>query len=435
MTERVWVPREGATGALRCPLHRRAIARFIADNPGQGTIWIDQGNSGRVLSRPLQDWHGEGFEDLGHQPLPGATGPEEQWAGWLSYDLAATQVASQVRRTAAPLPSMGLRRYAGGLILHEDGSYELRGELSWIDALARSAKAPPDPPAWAYEPLQIQWCPSRYKAAFQQIQGHLVQGDTYQINLSHPFVAPAKLAASGADALAQAVRSFALLAEQSPAPYGAFVDVDGERAILSNSPELLFSLEKADGHWEICTGPIKGTRPRGSSASEDQAMIRALLASEKDAAEHLMIVDLLRNDLVRVAQPASVKAPASPSLLTLPTVHHLETKIRARLHPECGMLHLWRALAPGGSVTGAPKRSSIEIIDALERDARGVYCGSIFVGDAKGCTANIAIRTAEARDGALFLRSGGGIVLDSDSQAEWDETLDKTRAFAAPSSE
>lgn len=418
---------------MDCQLSRGVIARFIAENPGQGTIWIDHGDSGRLLSAPIERWQGERFEDLAHQPLPGEVTHDEQWAGWLSYDLAATEVSARVLRLPAALPSMGLRRYAGALVLHADGTYEVRGEIEWLSALARCAQADPESLVWAYGSLETQWTRNRYDEAFRTIKKHLVQGDTYQINLSHLFVAPAHEPASGPKALAQAAYSFAVLAEQSPAPYGAFVDVDGERAILSNSPELLFSLVPRDGQWEICTGPIKGTRPRGTSTAEDQALAQALLDSEKDGAEHLMIVDLLRNDLVRVAQAASVRAPATPSLLTLPTVHHLETKIRARLHPECGMLHLWRALAPGGSVTGAPKRSSIEIIDALERQARGVYCGSIFVGDAKGCTANIAIRTAEARDGALFLRSGGGIVLDSESQAEWDETLDKTRAFAAPS--
>lgn len=378
---------------------------------------------------PVAHAMGDAFELLAKLPTPEHMGEQDVWAGWLSYDLAARQVAALPERQAA-LPSIGLRRFKGALLLGEDGRYQAQGDVPWLPSLLSMPASPPAP-RWAYEPLAPEWDKERYARAFTQIAEHLVAGETYQINLSHPLVARICAGLRGQDEQALAVTSFAHLAERAPAPYGCFVDVDGQRSILSNSPELLFSIAASDPGWELCTGPIKGTRPRGHTQKEDLALAQELLQSSKDAAEHLMIVDLLRNDLVRVARPGSVTAPARPSLLTLPTVHHLETKIRARLDPGKDMPALWRSLAPGGSVTGAPKRASVEIIDALERAPRGVYCGSIFYGDASGFWASIAIRTGEARDGALHLRSGGGIVLDSQLDEEWQETLTKARAFTA----
>lgn len=422
---RVWVPRVGQ----RPRLTRGQIADFVAAHPGRGCIWQERATEARLMMDPVQVYQGDEFDALAAMPVPEHIAPQDCWAGWLSYDLCASQVACLPSRRAA-LPSVGLRRFSGALVLGEDGHYQVCGDVPWLaDLLAVTAQ--PRPMTWAYGPLTPVWDKARYAQAFARIGEHLVAGETYQINLSHPLVAKLRASSHGGHELCLAVKSFAHLAERAPAPYGCFVDVDGRRSILSNSPELLFSIEPGQNGWELCTGPIKGTRPRGTTPAKDAAMARALLQSSKDAAEHLMIVDLLRNDLVRVAQSGSVVAPAKPSLLTLPTVLHLETKIRARLDPAKDMLALWRALAPGGSVTGAPKRASVEIIDALERAPRGVYCGSLFHGDASGFWASIAIRTAEARDGALHLRSGGGIVLDSQLDEEWQETLTKARAFTA----
>lgn len=422
---RVWVPSVGQGPRLT----RAQIAAFVAAHPGRGCIWQDRGCEARLMMDPVQVYQGDEFDALAAMPVPARMDPQDCWAGWLSYDLAASQVAALPFRRA-PLPSVGLRRFSGALVLGEDGRYQAWGEVHWLAELF-AAPVRPAPVTWAYGPLTPAWDKARYAQAFAKIGEHLVAGETYQINLSHPMVAKLCAPSPCDHELALAVQSFAHLAERAPAPYGCFVDIDGRSSILSNSPELLFSIEPGQEGWDLCTGPIKGTRPRGSTPAKDAALAQELLQSSKDAAEHLMIVDLLRNDLVRVAQPGSVVAPAKPSLLTLPTVLHLETKIRARMDPAKEMLALWRALAPGGSVTGAPKRASVKIIDALEQAPRGVYCGSLFHGDASGFWASIAIRTGEARDGALHLRSGGGIVLDSQLDEEWEETLTKARAFTA----
>lgn len=410
-------------------LTRAHLAAFIAAHPGQGSIWQDWGKGGRLLFSPVTSEVGDALDTLTQLPILDQGDPRDCWAGWVSYDLSAHTVAALPNRDAA-LPALGLRRYRGALLLRDDGTYELQGQTQWIDALFAIVPKP-EHRAWAYGALQCQWSKARYAEAFARIHQHLVAGDTYQINLSHPLVAPLQATAGPRAPLVHAVGSFADLCERAPAPYGCFVDVDGERAILSNSPELLFSMHPTPSGNELWTGPIKGTRPRGACPTQDAKLAQELLSSPKDAAEHLMIVDLLRNDLVRIATPGSVRAPARPSLLSLPTVHHLETKIQATLAPGKTMPDLWRALAPGGSVTGAPKRASVEIIDALERSPRGIYCGSLFYGDTRTFWASIAIRTAQARDGALHLRSGGGIVLDSRLDEEWEETLTKARAFGA----
>lgn len=410
---------------------RAHIARWIHARAGQGSIWIDRGRSGRLLIQPLNEWSGDELDALGPLPLPAQIQGDQQWAGWCSYDCAARSCAPLPKRPSA-LAQVGLRLYPGALLLESDASYRCVGPSEAYADLLEMAKRDPEPAAvqWGYGKLQHQWSFERYRKAFARIAGYLRCGDSYQINLSHPLWADER--ADLRSPLRRAVESFANLAERAPAPHGAFIDVDGVRAVLSNSPELLFSLEPVGSSWQLCTAPIKGTRPRDEDPLQDARLLEELVASEKDAAEHLMIVDLLRNDLVRIAQPTTVRAPVKPSPLSLPTVHHLESRIRAQLNPRCSSLDLWRALAPGGSVTGAPKRRSVEIIDALEDAARGLYCGSIFVGDARSFSASIAIRTAEARDGALFLRSGGGIVLDSRVQEEWQETLDKARAFLPP---
>lgn len=424
---RTWRCAQGKGPAIT----RAHIARWIAKRAGQGTVWIDRGGHGRLLSQPLQEWQGDALEDLGALPLPAQVQGQEQWAGWCSYDCAAKSCAPLSGRSTS-ITQVALRVYSGALHLHTDARYRCVGRSDTYASLFELAQREPnlELPRWGYGKLQHQWPYERYVEAFARIGEYLRCGDSYQINLSHPFEALDN--ADPRDPLRRAVESFANLAERAPAPHGAFIDVDGTRAILSNSPELLFSLEPQGADWRLCTGPIKGTRPRSPDPVQDRHLAQELLASEKDAAEHLMIVDLLRNDLVRVARSTTVRAPAKPSLLSLPTVHHLESQIDAQLDPRCNSVDLWRALAPGGSVTGAPKRRSIEIIDELEGAARGIYCGSIFVGDARSFCASIAIRTAEARDGALFLRSGGGIVLDSKVQEEWQETLDKARAFLPP---
>jgi anthranilate/para-aminobenzoate synthase component I len=199
--------------------------------------------------------------------------------------------------------------------------------------------------------------------------------------------------------------------------------------ILGNSPERFLSLG-ADGAVE--TRPIKGTRPRVADADADREIAAELAGAAKDRAEHVMIVDLERNDLGRICRPGSIEVASLARVVSLPTVHHLVSTVRGRLRPEIGLTALLAATFPGGSVTGAPKRRAMQIIDELEPAPRGIYTGATgWLGAAGDLDLAIAIRTAVLRAGTLEVSVGGGIVADSTPEGELAETEVKARAFAA----
>jgi para-aminobenzoate synthetase component 1 len=232
-----------------------------------------------------------------------------------------------------------------------------------------------------------------YDRAFQRVQAHIRAGDTYQINLTVRFRAER---GRGGDP----VGFYPHLRRASPAPFGACVRMGKETAVFSISPERFL-------RWSA-----------------------ALAGSEKDRAEHVMILDLQRNDLGRVCEIGSVSVVAPPHLETHPTVHHLVSTVRGRLRPEVDVATLLRATFPGGSITGAPKIRSMEIIEALEPTRRGPYCGSIGYLDARGGgDLNIAIRTAWTTAEAVYYQAGGGLVEASEADDEWAELHTKARAF------
>lgn len=252
-----------------------------------------------------------------------------------------------------------------------------------------------------------------YQTRFNQVQALLLSGDVYQVNLAQRF------SASYQGDLYQA---WQLLREQIAAPFSAFMDF-GTTTILSLSPER-FLQASAEGLVE--TKPIKGTRPRGKTAQEDQQLANELLSSSKDRAENLMIVDLLRNDLGKVCKPGSIKVPDLFTLESFTNVHHLVSRITGQLAAGKDNLDLLTASFPGGSITGAPKLSAMQIIDALEPQQRNVYCGSIGYLDKRGgMDFNIAIRTFIAHQNQLHISAGGGLVADSNGASEYQETLDK----------
>ena len=192
------------------------------------------------------------------------------------------------------------------------------------------------------------------------------------------------------------------------------------------SPERFLALH---GH-RVETSPIKGTRPRQGDARADELAAMELRSSEKDRAENLMIVDLLRNDLGRSCLPGSIHVDRLFELQSFPTVHHLVSTISGELREDCGAFELLRDSFPGGSITGAPKRRAMQIIAELEPDRRQAYCGSVFYVSADGrMDSNIAIRTLLCRDGEMLCWGGGGIVADSQWQREYQETYDKVGRF------
>jgi len=281
-------------------------------------------------------------------------------------------------------------------------------------------------PSGTIGPADPQISPGGYGKAFATLQEAISAGDIYQANLTFPL----KASWTG-DPLAL----YAAIRPAAGAGYGGVV-FDGSHWLLSFSPELFFALK--DG--EAMVKPMKGTRPRGRDDAEDGILAAELAASVKDRAENLMIVDLMRNDLARVAEPGSVRVERPFAVESYPTVHQMVSTVRARLLPGKGAIDMIRALFPCGSITGTPKIRAMELIHATERDARGPYCGTIGRIDPAGDAAfNVAIRTlrltpGESGRGTAVLGVGSAIVADSEQLAEWRECLVKggfLRASAA----
>lgn len=259
---------------------------------------------------------------------------------------------------------------------------------------------------------------AEFEEAVQRTIDYVLAGDIFQANLAQRFTTT----------LPDELDPFDLyrrLRRINPAPMAAFLDF-GRTVIASASPERFLRLEGS----RVETRPIKGTRARGTTPQEDEALARELLESEKERAENVMIVDLLRNDLSRVCRPHSVQVPELCVLERHPTVHHLVSTVTGELAPGRGPIDLLRATFPGGSITGAPKIRAMEIIAELEPDRRGPYCGTIlWLGFDRAMDSAITIRTFALRDRLLTFAVGGGITALSDPAAEYEETMDKARAL------
>lgn len=242
-------------------------------------------------------------------------------------------------------------------------------------------------------------------------------GDIYQVNLSYAVEAPSPLPAP---------LLYERLRRISPAPFGAYLD-PGAFQVLGNSPERFLLLDAG----RVETRPIKGTRPRHRDGVEDARLAAELLASAKDRAEHLIIVDLERNDLGRIAVPGSVRVERLGGLESYASVHHLVSVVSASPRDGIGPVDILRACFPGGSITGAPKIRAMEVIESLEMGPRGIYTGAIGGIDFSGrMDFSVAIRTGILRDGRVRFHVGGGIVADSKPEEEYRETLTKAEAFA-----
>ena len=255
-----------------------------------------------------------------------------------------------------------------------------------------------------------------YERTIEHLIEYMRAGDMYVMNMTRRITAPY----SG-----DPYRLFQYLREHNPSPFGAFLSC-GEAQIVCASPERF--LQVRDGVAK--TSPIKGTRRRGVTPEEDQRLKQALAASEKDKSELMMVVDLERNDLNRVCVPGSVKVPRMYSIESFATVHHLVSDVTGRLQPACGAVDLLETAFPGGSITGAPKYRAMEIIDAEEHSARGLYTGTIgYLGLDGDCDFTIVIRTAVLQDGRVSIGAGGGITVDSDPAFEYAETEQKAAAL------
>lgn len=411
----------------------------IADLPW--AVWLDSGGMSRydILTaapqRSIALREGEGGDPFAllRAELDASLAPVEGVPfaggalGYWSYDLARGMMCLPDRaRDRERLPLMAVGLYDWALVLdHRQKTARLVSHRRYAETEALLPQilerlqggAPASPERFRVRgAIASNFDRESYRAAFDAVQGYLQAGDCYQVNLAQRFSAQASGDAFGA---------YLELRRISPAPYAAFLSLPFAQ-ILCASPERFLGVHA--GHVE--TRPIKGTRPRGGDAERDLRLIEELRGHPKDRAENLMIVDLLRNDLGKSCAPGSVRVPRLFEVESYANVHHLVSTVEGELAEGRDALDLLRDCFPGGSVTGAPKRRAMEIIEQLEPDRRGVYCGAIgYLGFDGNMDTNIAIRTLVYSGGEIRCWAGGGLVADSRCDAEYQETLDKASAM------
>jgi len=449
-------------------VHQGGVARFVAPD-GQPVLKprenpFDALRAALALREPQGDpeqGRGVAGARLESTALPFGPG----FYGYLAYDLGPyvepTAPLSPTRDI--PLPDLWFGFYETVLVLdhHErramlvgtgpgaPGSAEALGEALAAGGAKKtpgvfSAEHPSGPSGKRH--LESFLPPAReaacnftraaYLAAVARAREYIAAGDIFQVNLSRRFTVPLEPHAPGPDLRPASL--YVRLRHANPAPYAAYIGLGAGRAVLSSSPELFLDLAAG----RVVTRPIKGTRPRRAAEAETSDFNRRqrddLLRSEKDKAELVMITDLERNDLGRVCDYGSVRVTEPRALEAYEAVYHTVATVEGRLHEGCDLVDLLRATFPGGSITGAPKVRAMQIIAELEPTRRSVYTGAIGYlappSDAEPagrCALNIAIRTLLVAGQAVHLQAGGGIVADSDPEAEFDETSDKARAMLA----
>jgi para-aminobenzoate synthetase component I len=401
-----------------------------------GTSWRLRWDSGReeagtgdILDALARLLRRHGLAVPSERPDPDEAPFQGGMIGFFGYDLAPL-LERLPRRSPrdSRLPDVRLGLYDTAVTVdHASGAVELRahdllGEgaaaverrcRDWRRALRRDP--PPVRPS-RLGPLESNFDPEAYREAVGRALEYIRAGDIFQVNLSQRFSATGR---------PEPLDLYLRLKAVSPSPFAAFLRWD-DLAVVSASPEWFYQT-RGD---RLVTRPIKGTRPRGASAEEDARLASGLAASPKDRAELTMIVDLERNDLGRVCRYGTVRVIDPLTVETFAQVHHLVATVEGRLRPGCGPIDVVRALFPGGSITGAPKIRAMEIIDELEPSRRSLYTGSIGYFGRGGVSAfNIAIRTMLVEGDRVSYQVGGGIVADSDPEAEYRETLDKGRGL------
>ncbi|MBW8312409.1 MAG: aminodeoxychorismate synthase component I [Rhizobium sp.] len=342
------------------------------------------------------------------------------WALFLAYELAA-QVEPSLELPAAPGPlPVALAMRCPAAVLRDRATGECLavaepGAEAWLDALAAAPMAPAPPPF--APPVLAEDAPARFTDGVQRIHDYLRAGDVFQVNLSRAWRARFAQAPDPAAV-------YARLRESNPAPFAGLLRV-GDAALLSSSPERLVSVRgrRAD------TRPIAGTRPR-FPGDDDAARIRDLVGNPKERAEHVMLIDLERNDLGRVCTPGSVKVDELMVVESYAHVHHIVSNVSGQLREGATPGEVIRAVFPGGTITGAPKVRCMQIIAELEGEGRGPYTGAFgYLGRDGDLDLNILIRSAWLAGDELRFRTGAGIVVDSDAGRELDETRAKARGL------
>ena len=342
------------------------------------------------------------------------------FAGYIAYEFGrGLEAHTRIPDLGYLCPDLMLHRYDTVI------AFDHMQERAWIvstdqpeaDRLESLLKRKPMPlGSHAIEGWTSNFTRRDYQNAVARTVELILAGDIFQANITQCFQAALP---EGFDAFAFYLR----LRRTNPAPFAAFLDY-GDVQIASSSPERLLNFDGTT----IEARPIKGTRRRDDDPARDAALIAELASSRKDRAENVMIVDLLRNDLSRVAKPGTVRVPVLCGLETYASVHHLTSVITAELRHGKTMGDVITAAFPGGSITGAPKIRAMEVIAEIEKVPRGIYCGSIgYIGFNGHADLNIAIRTAQFAGGVARVQGGGGITARSQPAAEYDESLTKVK--------
>ncbi|MEV6430071.1 aminodeoxychorismate synthase component I [Nocardia sp. NPDC051463] len=413
------------------------LAEVVRYRVGEGAVTVESSDGGRdrvpgTILDYLAAETRRRFVELPDLPFDFAGG----YVGYLGYEVKAECGAEAAHRAPTPdaqwifADRIVVVDHVGGrthlLALTDLAPEALRASADWLRDTREILEALP---TWANPPTLEAFTDTaavtslftrgrdRYLADIAVCQDRLHAGESYEICLTDN----ATFAAAESDGL----DFYRRLRRCNPAPYAAYLRFD-DLEIACSSPERFLKIDRAR---TVESKPIKGTAPRGSTPAEDERLRRELADSPKTRAENLMIVDLLRNDLGRVCQIGSVHVPKLMATETYSTMHQLVSTVRGTLRPNVDAVDCLRACFPGGSMTGAPKKRTMEIIDELETEARGVYSGTIgFLGLAGTADLNIVIRTAVRHNGLWRIGAGGAIVLDSDPEDEYHETLLKAAA-------
>ncbi|WP_180066353.1 anthranilate synthase component I family protein [Acinetobacter sp. YH12129] len=363
-------------------------------------------------TQPLQNI---AFQDLCSNLGSGFSGG---WAGFISYDYAAQQ---QISLHAKAQPRLFLGQFSSFLKLENDGWYFYSSDHSaakiydYIDHIIQTEITQNQ--FKLRQKCTARWSKSDYTKAFDQVQEYIKAGDCYQINLTQEFTAQAN------GSLLDTAQEFWSLTD---APYSGYLRIN-DFEILSCSPELFIDFKPKR---KIITKPIKGTMPRYEDPILDEQSKQRLKSSEKDMAENVMIVDLLRNDLSIYAETGSVKTPKLFDIESFNQVHHMVSEVEAVLKTDVNPFEVLMSALPGGSITGAPKIRAMQIIEELEGAPRGAYCGSMGYFNHGGTGSwNILIRSIQKYQDQVSLWAGGGITIASDCDAEYQECFDKVEAM------
>lgn len=414
-------------------LHRRAPQRYpfllqsVAGHPVSGRYDLLFGFPSEVISGPgFFDQLNQAFQ---RESLAAALkqNPDSDLpfiGGWfllLGFE-AASEVESRLRLPRSPfrLPDALAVRCTAVAVhdrLHQRTTLYAESDVAQLEQMHQDLQAPPAPALPAIVGPATEDDPEHYRAGVRRILDYLQAGDIFQANLSRAWRAP--LLEGDAAAV------YARLRGANPAPFAGIAQWQGS-SVLSSSPERLLRIDQGVAE----TRPIAGTRPRGRDADEDQQLRQHLIRNVKERAEHVMLIDLERNDLGRVCRPGSVEVSELMSVETYTHVHHIVSNVRGRLREDVGPGDVLRAVFPGGTITGCPKVRAMEIIAELEGVGRGPYTGAMgYLSRCGKLDTNILIRSLVIEDQQITLRAGAGIVADSDPEAELQETRAKARGL------